>query len=98
MRTTKDANKSVLRPPEWEDLDDLLELNEFLMVCCALERCFRLSRRWQIRAPTSMLSPPDKILPVIGGHEEFGTWRSLIFVETDVYRRGRTVVAQVLGE
>jgi secondary thiamine-phosphate synthase enzyme len=46
----------------------------------------------------SMLLPPDKTLPVIDGHVEFGTWQSLIFVETDVYPRRRTVIVQVLGE
>ncbi len=46
----------------------------------------------------SMLLPPDKTLPVINGHVEFGTWQSLIFVETDVYPRQRTLVIQVIGE
>jgi secondary thiamine-phosphate synthase enzyme len=46
----------------------------------------------------SMLMPPDKTLPVIEGHVEFGTWQSLMFVETDVYPRKRTVVIQVMGE
>jgi secondary thiamine-phosphate synthase enzyme len=45
----------------------------------------------------SMLLPPDKTIPVIDGHAEFGTWQSLIFVETDVYPRRRTVIIQVLG-
>lgn len=45
----------------------------------------------------SMLLPPDKTIPVIDGHVEFGTWQSLIFVETDVYPRNRTVIIQVLG-
>ncbi len=45
----------------------------------------------------SMLLPPDKTLPVIDGHVEIGTWQSLIFVETDVYPRKRTVVIQVMG-
>lgn len=45
----------------------------------------------------SMLLPPDKTMPVINGHVEFGTWQSLIFVETDVYPRRRTVIIQVLG-
>ncbi len=45
----------------------------------------------------SMLLPPDKTIPVIDGHVEFGTWQSLIFVETDVYPRKRTVIIQVLG-
>ncbi len=46
----------------------------------------------------SMLLPPDKTLPVIDGEVEFGTWQSLLFVETDVYPRKRIVIIQVLGE
>lgn len=46
----------------------------------------------------SMLLPPDKTLPVIDGRVEFGTWQSLLFVETDVHPRRRTVVMQVMGE
>ena len=46
----------------------------------------------------SMLLPPDKTLPVINGRVEFGTWQSLLFVETDVYPRKRTVIIQVMGE
>jgi secondary thiamine-phosphate synthase enzyme len=46
----------------------------------------------------SMLLPPDKTLPVIDGHVEFGTWQSLLFVETDVYPRQRTLIMQVIGE
>ena len=46
----------------------------------------------------SMLLPPDKTLPVINGRVEFGTWQSLLFVETDVYPRQRTLIIQVIGE
>lgn len=46
----------------------------------------------------SMLLPPDKTLPIIDGRVEFGTWQSLLFVETDVYPRERTVIIQVIGE
>ena len=46
----------------------------------------------------SMLLPPDKTLPVINGRVEFGTWQSLLFVETDVYSRKRTIIIQVMGE
>ena len=46
----------------------------------------------------SVLLPPDRTLPVIDGRAEFGTWQSLLFVETDVYPRRRTVIIQVLGE
>ena len=46
----------------------------------------------------SVLLPPDRTLPVIDGRAEFGTWQSLLFVETDVYPRKRTVIIQVVGE
>lgn len=46
----------------------------------------------------SVLLPPDKTLPIVDGRVEFGTWQSLIFVETDVQPRRRTVVIQVIGE
>lgn len=46
----------------------------------------------------SVLLPPDKTLPVIDGRVEFGTWQSLMFVETDVHPRRRTVIIQILGE
>lgn len=46
----------------------------------------------------SMLLPPDKTLPIIDGRVEFGTWQSLLFVETDVYPRTRTLIIQVLGQ
>jgi secondary thiamine-phosphate synthase enzyme len=46
----------------------------------------------------SMLLPPDKTLPVIDGHVEFGTWQSLLFIETDVYPRQRNLIMQVIGE
>jgi secondary thiamine-phosphate synthase enzyme len=46
----------------------------------------------------SMLLPPDRTIPVVDGHAMFGTWQSLMFVETDVYPRRRTVIIQVMGE
>jgi secondary thiamine-phosphate synthase enzyme len=46
----------------------------------------------------SMLLPPDKTLPVVDGLVMFGTWQSLLFVETDVYPRKRTLIIQVIGE
>jgi secondary thiamine-phosphate synthase enzyme len=46
----------------------------------------------------SVLLPPDKTIPVIDGRVEFGAWQSLVFVETDVHPRRRTVMMQVIGE
>jgi secondary thiamine-phosphate synthase enzyme len=46
----------------------------------------------------SVLLPPDKTIPVIEGRLALGTWQSLVFVETDVYPRKRTIIVQVLGE
>lgn len=46
----------------------------------------------------SILFPPDRTLPVLDGRVGFGTWQSLLFVETDVCPRRRTIVFQVIGE
>jgi secondary thiamine-phosphate synthase enzyme len=46
----------------------------------------------------SMLLSPDKTMPIINGEAVFGTWQSLVFVETDVYPRQRTIIMQVIGE
>ena len=46
----------------------------------------------------SMLLPPDKTLPIVEGEVVFGTWQSLLYVETDVYPRERTILIQVMGE
>jgi secondary thiamine-phosphate synthase enzyme len=46
----------------------------------------------------SMLLPPDRTIPIIDGEAVFGTWQSLVFVETDVYPRQRTIIMQTLGE
>ena len=46
----------------------------------------------------SMLLCPDKTLPVIDGRAALGTWQPLLFVETDVHPRRRTVIMQALGE
>jgi len=46
----------------------------------------------------SMLLSPDKTLPIINGTAVFGTWQSLVFVETDVYPRKRTIIMQIIGE
>ena len=46
----------------------------------------------------SVLLPPEKTLPVVGGHIALGTWQSLVFIETDVHPRQRRVIVQILGE
>ncbi|KPV64880.1 MAG: hypothetical protein AOA65_0726 [Candidatus Bathyarchaeota archaeon BA1] len=46
----------------------------------------------------SMLLCPDKTLPVMDGRLILGTWQSLVFIETDVHPRRRTIVTQVIGE
>ncbi len=46
----------------------------------------------------SVFLPPDKTLPIIDGAMALGTWQSLIYVETDVHPRRRTVIVQVIGE
>ena len=46
----------------------------------------------------SLLLPPDKTLPIIDGQVAFGTWQSLLFIETDLYPRKRTIIIQIIGE
>ncbi len=46
----------------------------------------------------SVLLPPDKTLPLINGRVELGTWQSIVFIETDVHARKRTIIIQVIGE
>ena len=69
----------------------------------ALERL--IPKRASYRHPSnahshlrSVFLCPDRTLPVIDGRVVLGTWQSLVFVETDVYPRQRTIVVQVLGE
>jgi secondary thiamine-phosphate synthase enzyme len=45
----------------------------------------------------SVLMPPDKTIPIIDGHLALGTWQSLVFVETDVRSRRRTLIIQIIG-
>lgn len=46
----------------------------------------------------SMFLPPDRTLPIRNGKLVLGTWQSLLFVETDVHSRQRTIIVQILGE
>lgn len=46
----------------------------------------------------SMFLSPDKTLPIIDGKLVLGTWQSLLYIETDVHPRRRTVIIQVLGD
>ena len=46
----------------------------------------------------SLLMSPDRTLPLIDGRIVLGTWQSLVFVETDMHPRQRTLIVQVLGE
>lgn len=69
----------------------------------ALERL--IPKRASYRHPSnahshlrSVFLCPDRTLPVIDGRVVLGTWQSLVFVETDVYPRQRTIVVQVMGE
>ncbi|MGB9134257.1 MAG: secondary thiamine-phosphate synthase enzyme YjbQ [Candidatus Bathyarchaeia archaeon] len=46
----------------------------------------------------SMLLPPDRTIPIANGKLALGTWQSLLYVETDVHPRHRTVTIQIIGE
>lgn len=45
----------------------------------------------------SVLMPPDRTVPIIDGRLALGTWQSLVFVETDVSPRRRTLILQIIG-
>lgn len=64
-----------------------------------------IPRRTSYRHPSnahshlrSVFLCPDRTLPVIDSRVVLGTWQSLVFVETDVYPRQRTITVQVIGE
>src|SRR4030067_3101169 len=40
----------------------------------------------------SILFDPDRTLPVVDKQARFGTWQSLLFLETDVYPRRRSII------
>lgn len=46
----------------------------------------------------SLFLSPEKTVPVIGGKLGLGTWQSIMFIETDIYPRTRTIVVNVIGE
>ena len=46
----------------------------------------------------SMFLSPDKILPIRDNKLVLGTWQSLLFIETDVHPRHRSLIISVLGE
>lgn len=84
----------VLTEHDWNLLEDIKSVLENL-----------IPRRASYRHPSnahshlrSIFLPPDRTLPVIDGELVLGTWQSLLFVETDVHPRRRTVIIQVLGE
>lgn len=84
----------VLTEQDWNLLEDIKRTLEKLIPKQAAYR-HPSNAHSHLR---SMFLPPDRTLPVIDGKLVLGTWQSLLFVETDVCRRRRTVIIQVLGE
>ena len=41
---------------------------------------------------------PSKTVPLIDSRLALGTWQSIVFIETDVSPRHRTLIVQVIGE
>lgn len=81
-----------------ENEDGLLQdIRRFLEVSVPRDKNYRHPSNAHAHL-RSVLLPPDKTLPVVDGNVEFGTWQSLMFVETDVYPRKRTVIIQTMGE
>jgi len=84
----------ILTEHDWNLLEDIKSMLEKL-----------IPKKSSYRHPSnahshlrSMFLPPDRTVPVINGKLVLGTWQSLLFVETDVHPRQRTVIVQVLGE
>jgi secondary thiamine-phosphate synthase enzyme len=79
------------------DLSLLADIKDWLQKIIPRDRSYRHPSNAHSHL-RSVLLPPDKTLPVVDGKIELGTWQSILFVETDVYARKRTVIVQVLGE
>ena len=84
----------VLTEHDWNLLEDIKEILERLIPKGAHYR-HPSNAHSHLR---SMFLPPDRTLPVSKGKLVRGTWQSLIFIETDVYPRQRTISVQVFGE
>jgi secondary thiamine-phosphate synthase enzyme len=84
----------VLTEHDWNLLEDIKEVLEKLIPKQATYR-HPSNAHSHLR---SMFLPPDKTLPIIDGKLVLGTWQSLLFLETDVHQRRRTVIIQILGE
>ncbi|UCH31371.1 MAG: YjbQ family protein [Candidatus Bathyarchaeota archaeon] len=46
----------------------------------------------------SMFLSPEKTLPIRNYKLVFGTWQSLLFIETDVHARHRSLIVSIIGE
>jgi len=84
----------VLTENDWNLLEDIKRILEKL-----------IPKRTSYSHPSnahshlrSMFLSPDKTLPIIDGKIVLGTWQSLLFVETDVHPRRRTIIIQIIGE
>jgi secondary thiamine-phosphate synthase enzyme len=75
----------------------LADIKEWLQEMVPRDRAYRHPSNAHSHL-RSVLFPPDKTLPIVSGRVELGTWQSLLFVETDVYPRRRTLIIQVIGE
>jgi secondary thiamine-phosphate synthase enzyme len=81
-----------------ENEHDLLgDIKEWLTMIVPKDKAYRHPSNAHSHL-RSVLLPPDRTIPVVDGRVELGTWQSILFVETDVYPRRRTVIIQVLGE
>jgi len=84
----------ILTENEFGLLDDV---KEFLENIVPRNRGYRHASNAHAHL-RSALFPPDRTIPVVDGHPALGMWQSLMFVETDVRPRRRTVTIQVIGE
>jgi secondary thiamine-phosphate synthase enzyme len=84
----------ILTENEFGLLDDV---KEFLENIVPRNRGYRHASNAHAHL-RSALFPPDRTIPVVDRHPALGMWQSLMFVETDVRPRRRTVTIQVIGE
>jgi secondary thiamine-phosphate synthase enzyme len=84
----------VLTEHDWNLLEDIKRILEVLIPRSA-SYSHPSNAHSHLR---SMFLPPDRTLPIVDGKLALGTWQSLLFVETDVHSRHRSVIVQVLGE
>lgn len=79
--------------------------NDWSLLQDAKDTLDKLLPRGKYRHPSnahshlrSMFLSPCKTIPLIDGKLALGTWQNILFIETDVSPRQRTIIIQIVGE